>query len=201
MGLEKITLEGKYVRLEPMAPGHHDGLCEAVSDGELWNLEVTLVPHPRDMRTFMSTAEEGFASGRELPFVIIDKTSQRVAGSTRFLNIEMPHKNAEIGYTFLGQSWQRTAANTESKLLLLQHAFDGWGMNRVQFLTDVRNERSRNAILRLGAKEEGVLRSHMIMRGGRVRDSILFSIISEEWPEVEKNLRKKLASGETPRVS
>ena len=193
MPLEKITLEGSHVRLEPMAPRHHDGLCAAVRNGELWNLEVTLVPHPRDMQVFMATAEEGYQSGRELPFVIIDKTNETVAGSTRFLNIEMPHKNAEIGYTFLGHSWQRTAANTEAKLLLLQQAFDNWGLNRVQFLTDVRNERSRNAILRLGAKEEGVLRSHMVMRGGRVRDSILFSIISAEWPEVEANLRKKLA--------
>jgi RimJ/RimL family protein N-acetyltransferase len=175
-----------------MATHHREGLCEAVSDGALWKLDVTLVPHPRDMPAFIGAALDAYATGRELPFVIVDKARERVAGATRFMNINLPHKRAEIGFTFLGQSWQRTAANTESKLLLLRQAFDNWRLNRVEFLTDIRNERSVSAILRLGAKQEGVLRRHMVMRDGRLRDSALFSIVSEEWPEIQQNLRAKL---------
>lgn len=192
MAVEKICLEGKYVRLEPMAKHHHDSLCEAVSDGELWKLDFTLVSHPKDMSLFIETAEEACLAGRELPFVIIERANEKVAGSTRFMNINMSQKRIEIGFTFLGKSWQRTAMNTETKLLLLLQVFEKWHLNRVQFLTDVRNERSREAILRLGAKQEGVLRSHMVMRDGRIRDSVLFSITSSEWPGIRANLRRSV---------
>ena len=162
-----------------------------MSDGRLWELPVTLVPSPSDVPAFIEAAAQGFASGRERPFAIIDKASGKVAGSTRFMNINATHRRVEIGYTFLGASFQRTHVNTSAKLLLLQHAFEVMGMNRVEFLTDVLNECSRNAIARLGARQEGLLRSHMIMREGRIRDSVIFSIVAAEWPAVCERLRER----------
>jgi N-acetyltransferase len=192
MKLEKITLDGRYVRLEPISEAHRAGLCEAVSDGELWNLSVTLVPHVDQMVEFLSNAESDHMNGDGLAFATIDKASNRVAGSTRFMRRSLPHKRIEIGFTFLGKSWQKTPLNTEAKLLMLTHAFECLELNRVEFLTDYLNVNSRRAILRLGAKEEGILRNHMMMPDGRVRDSMLYSIISIEWPGVKQNLRAKL---------
>lgn len=168
------------------------GLREAIADGELWKLFVTLVPNPDEVDAFLSTAEREHERGETLAFATIDKATARVAGSTRFMRASLANRRIEIGFTFLGKTWQRTAINTEAKLLMLTHAFETLGLNRVEFLTDYLNFASRNAILRLGAKQEGILRSHMIMRDGRVRDSVLFSIVRSDWPGVEQHLTAKL---------
>lgn len=193
MKFDKVTLEGSYVRLEPLSETHSEGLRQAISDGELWKLFVTLVPHVDDIGQFINNAIADHEVGDGLAFATIDKASNRVAGSTRFMKANMPNKRVEIGYTFLGNSFQRTRINTEAKLLMLTHAFEVLQLNRVEFLTDYLNTRSRSAILRLGAKEEGILRNHMVMPDGRVRDSVLFSIIRNEWQGVKQNLFYKLA--------
>jgi RimJ/RimL family protein N-acetyltransferase len=144
------------------------------------------------MTAYIASALEAQAQGRELPFVIIRKSSSQVVGSTRFYDIDRDHRRVEIGYTWLAASAQRTVVNTEAKLLLLTYAFEVLRCIRVAFLTDVLNQQSRTAILRLGAKEEGVLRNHMIMPNGRYRDSLCFSIIETEWPEVKARLEAKL---------
>jgi RimJ/RimL family protein N-acetyltransferase len=194
MRIEKVTLEGGMVRLEPLALHHAPGLVKAISDGELWKIPVTAVPHPDELSTFFNAAESAFLAQRELAFAIVDKTKNAIAGSTRFKCFELTHERVEIGFTFLGQSWQRTHVNTEAKYLMLKHAFENWQLNRVELLTDVLNTKSRNAILRIGAKEEGIVRSHMIMRDGRVRDSALFSIVRSEWSSVKQTLERIMQS-------
>ncbi len=189
----KVVLEGEFVRLEPLALTHKSGLEAAIRDGELWNLFVTLVPHPDQLDAFFAQADDWYNTGESLAFATIDKRSGKIAGSTRFMKANLPNKRVEIGFTFLGESWQRTPVNTEAKLLMLQHAFETLGLNRVELLTDFLNSKSRAAIARLGAKEEGVLRSHMVMPNGRVRDSVLFSITNHEWRGVKENLQFKLA--------
>lgn len=188
----KSTLEGARVRLEPLNESHLPGLAEAIRDGELWDLPVTSVPRPEQLAAFLEAAEAAFDAGRELAFATIDKCSGRIAGSTRFRNIEAAHRRVEIGFTFIGRSWQRSHVNTEAKLLMLTHAFEQWKVNRVELLTDRLNQASRTAIARLGAREEGLLRSHMVMRDGRIRDSLIFSIIASEWPEVCARLKVRL---------
>ena len=194
MALNRITLEGRFVRLEPLAELHREGLRAAINDGDLWTLFFTSVPHPDKIDGF--TAEAGLAYERSdtLAFATIDKATTKVAGSTRFMRASLEDKRIEIGFTFLGKSYQRTRINTEAKLLMLTHAFDTLELNRVEFLTDYLNERSRNAILRLGAKQDGILRSHRIMPDGRVRDSVVFSILHNEWDGVRRNLVHKLTS-------
>lgn len=192
MRFESVTLEGTFVRLEPLSETHEQGLCEAISDGELWNVFVTLVPHPDSIDVFFENARKEHEAGDGLAFATIDRATNKIAGSTRFMKANHPNLRVEIGFTFLGKSWQRTSFNTEAKLLMLRHAFETLGMNRVEFLTDYLNEKSRRAILRLGAKEEGVVRNHMVMPNGRVRDSVLYSIIKNEWPGVKENLSVKL---------
>ncbi|WP_225666829.1 GNAT family N-acetyltransferase [Thalassolituus oleivorans] len=190
---EPVVLKGKHVRLEPLSEKHTEGLCRAISDGELWNLFVTLVPHVRDIDTFLSNALAAHQSGDGLAFATIDEATNQVVGSTRFMKANLPYKRVEIGFTFLGKSFQKTRINTEAKLLMLSHAFETLGLNRVELLTDYLNTTSRNAILRIGAKQEGILRNHMVMPDGRIRDSVLFSIIANEWPGIKQNLEYKLA--------
>jgi RimJ/RimL family protein N-acetyltransferase len=202
MEIAPVTLEGQYVRLEPLSLEHEGPLMAAASDGELWNSTVTIVPSsPAKMIDYIQVALDGQAQGCELPFVIIRRsgtsvppanTSGQVVGATRFYDIKPNDRGAAIGYTWLSKSAQRTAINTESKLLMLSHAFEFWRCIRVELLTDVLNQQSRTAILRLGSKEEGILRSHMIMPGGRIRDSVIFSIIADEWPKVKARLTAKL---------
>jgi N-acetyltransferase len=192
MQIEKLVLEGDKVRLEPLAQRHLAGLAQAIYDGELWKLPVTKVPHPDELPSFLADAERAFAEQRELSFAIVDKSDGKVAGSTRFRAIEHDHRRAEIGFTFLAASRQRSYVNTEAKYLMLQHAFDVWRLERVELLTDVLNEVSRRAIARIGARQEGILRSHMVMRHGRIRDSVVFSIIAREWPDTRAALRAKL---------
>ncbi len=192
MQIEKAVLEGNLLRLEPLSPVHSQGMTAAILDGELWMIPVTLVPQPAELDGFFAAAEAAFSNQSELAFAIIDKASNTIAGSTRFRNINIAHKRVEIGFTFLGKSWQRTHVNTEAKYLMLRHAFEHWQFNRVEFVTDVLNTTSRNAIIRIGGREEGILRNHMIMRGGRIRDSVMYSITSEEWPAVRHTLEQKL---------
>ena len=192
MDIKPITLEGEYARLEPLTLAHEEGLIAAASDGELWNTNVTIIPNREGMRSYIETALAGQAHGSEIPFAIINKASGQVAGSTRFYEISQFDRKAAIGYTWLAKSAQRTPINTEAKLLLLTHAFESWGCVRVELITDVLNEQSRAAILRLGAKQEGILRKHLILPNGRIRDSVFFSIIDDEWPAVKAALIAKL---------
>ncbi|MGW1770885.1 GNAT family N-acetyltransferase [Streptomyces sp. NPDC002104] len=187
-------LAGDLVRLEPLEPRHHDGLCEAVRDGSLWELAVTIVPHPDDVRGFIEDAVEARAQGHQIPYATVDARTGRVIGSTRLMVINTANRRLEIGWTFLAASRQRSGANAEAKLLMLRHAFETMGMNRVELLTDVRNAKSRAAITRLGAQHEGVLRHHMVMRDGWIRDTAVYSITRPEWPEVERGLRARLAA-------
>jgi RimJ/RimL family protein N-acetyltransferase len=187
-----MALEGDWVRLEPLCVGHKQGIIDAVSDGQLWELFVTMVPHKDDIDKFIANAIAHHETGQGLVFATIDKASNRVVGSTRFMDAKPTYKRVEIGFTFIAQSYQRTNINTEAKLLMLTHAFETLGLNRVQFLTDVLNQASRNAILRIGAKQEGILRSHMHMADGRIRDSVIFGVTSDKWPNVKQNLIHKL---------
>jgi N-acetyltransferase len=192
MTFEKVPLVGEHVSLEPLSMAHQAGLVAAVADGELWRLMVTVVPQPQQVADYIKNAELAYQAGDGLAFAIIVKNTGQVVGSTRFLSSSLADKRTEIGYTFLAKSYQRSAVNTETKFLLLRHAFEQLAMNRVELLTDYLNARSRAAISRLGAKEEGVIRSHLIMPDGRVRDSVLFSIIKHEWHGVKQNLLFKL---------
>ena len=193
MTFEPVVLEGKHVRLEPLGDQHKDGVCQAISDGELWDLFVTIVPHPDDIDQFLANAKSAHERGEGLAFATIAKGgNDQVAGSTRFMAANLANQRVEVGFTFLGKSWQRSPINTEAKLLMLTHAFESLGLNRVEFMTDYLNTSSRQAILRLGAKEEGVRRNHMVMPNGRVRDSVVFSILKNEWPGVKQNLEYKL---------
>jgi RimJ/RimL family protein N-acetyltransferase len=194
MEILPVTLEGEHTRLEPLSRAHHEALLAAAGDGELWNSIVTIVPTRDTMAEYIEVALTEQAKGSELPFVIVQKASNRIVGTTRFYYIQPHERNAAIGYTWVAASAQRTAVNTEAKLLLLTHAFEHWHCVRIEFITDVLNQQSRAAILRLGAKQEGILRSNMIMPNGRIRDSVCFSIIADEWPEVKAGLMARLAS-------
>ena len=193
MNIHPIILEGKGVRLEPLTQAHHAQLCEIGLDDELWRLTTTIIRTPEDMKKYIDAAAKDFSDGKALPFAIIEKASGKAVGSTRFGNIDPTHRRVEIGWTWIARQWQRTFINTETKYLLLSHAFDTLGCMRVEFKTDSTNSRSRNALMRIGAKEEGVFRNHMIMPGGRIRHSVFFSIIDSEWNKVKRELEKKLA--------
>ncbi len=193
MDIHPVTLEGRTVRLEPLSLAHHAGLCEIGLDEELWQWIPDPVATPDQMRAYIETALTEQAAGTALPFATIERATGRVIGSTRFGNIVRAHRRAEIGWTWLARPWQRTAANTEAKYLMLRHAFETWGAIRVELKTDSLNARSRAAILRIGAKEEGTFRSHMITSTGRVRHTVYFSIVDSEWPAVKSRLEQMLA--------
>lgn len=193
MLISPLTLSGRRVRLEPLSRARHEtGMAAAIADGELWALPVTFVPHPRDLAGFFSAADAALAIGRELAFATVDVASDTVVGSTRFRCIEAAHRRVEIGFTFIARSWQRTHINTEAKYLMLQHAFEHWACNRVELLTDARNLASRQAIVRIGAQEEGILRSHMVMRDGFIRDSVMHAITRQDWPMARARLEERL---------
>lgn len=194
MEIEKVTLQGFGVRLEPLDENDHfEGLASAIADGELWKLEVTTVPHPDDLGPYFEEAKRRTELGIDLPFATIDGSTGEVVGSTRFRQIEAAHHRVEVGATFIAASAQRTHINSAAKLLMMRHAFDTWGANRVEYLTDVLNDRSRAAIKRIGARPEGILRNHMLMPDGRIRNSAIYSVTSEEWPGVEERLEERLA--------
>ena len=192
MEVRPLTLEGEHVRLEPLTMAHHAALWEIAKDHELWRWTATDIRTPDDLRGYMETALAEQAAGRALPFATIAKAAGRPVGSTRFGNIEPLNRRTEIGWTWLGSPWQRTAANTEAKLLMLTHAFETWGCIRVEFKTDALNQASRAAIARLGAKEEGTFRRHIITQTGRVRDTVYYSILDEEWPSIKARLEARL---------
>jgi RimJ/RimL family protein N-acetyltransferase len=192
MQIIPTALKGKYVRLEPLTFAHESVLNEAAADGELWNTDVTIIPKADGMKAYIQFALDGLDQGTQLPFVIVRSRDNRVVGTTRFYEIRTQDRVAAIGYTWLAKSTQRTPINTEAKLLLLTHAFETWNCVRVELITDVRNEQSRAAILRIGAKQEGILRKHLILPSGRIRDSVVFSIIDDEWPDVKAKLQKRL---------
>ena len=198
MDIVPVTLEGRYVRLEPLRLEHLDALCVHGLDEDLWRFTTTQIHAPEEMREFVETALADQARGTALPFITVERSSGAVVGCTRFGNIERVHRTAEIGWTWVARAWHRTPLNTEAKYLMLRHAFETWPCIRVAFKTDSINERSRRAILRLGAKEEGTLRNHMIVSSGRLRHSTYFSIIDAEWPAVKANLEAKLSAPFTP---
>ena len=188
-----VTLEGRTVRLEPMREEHLGALFEAAQSDEIWAyLPVDTPRTPEDMRRWFQTADELRRSGAQLPFTIFDAASGRPIGSTRYMAIAVPDSSVEIGHTWLARPYWRTAVNTESKYLLLRHAFETLGCARVWFKSDARNLNSHRAIERLGAKREGVLRKHMRVKGGFQRDSVIFSIVDDEWPEVRLRLEQRL---------
>lgn len=187
------TLIGTHVELRPLQADHAADLVAAAADGELWNLKVTVVPGPETVDGYVATALQGRQAGTVMPFVIVRRESNRIIGSTRFWKIDRTNRKLEIGHTWLSQSAQRSSINTEAKLLLLTFAFEIMQCVRVQFTTDELNEKSRAAILRIGAKQEGIVRHERIMPDGRKRNSVRFSIIDTEWPEVKAMLEARLA--------
>ena len=188
-----VTLAGRHVRLEPLTLEHVDALACVGLDPQLWRLNPTAVTNVEEMRDYVVTALDEQRCGMALPFAVVDQASGQVIGSTRYANIVPEHHRLEIGWTWYAAPYQRTAANTEAKLLLLTHAFEALGAMRVEFKTDALNVRSRTAIARLGAVEEGTFRKHMRTASGRIRDSVYFSIVDTEWPAVKARLTGKLS--------
>ena len=187
------TLAGKLVELRPLQPEHAAALLNAAADGQLWSMKVTVVPGPETIEKYITTALEGRQAGTVMPFVIVRRDTGLVVGSTRFWKIDRVNRKMEIGHTWLSSSVQRSGINTEAKYLLLTYGFEVMQAVRVQFTTDELNEKSRTAILRIGAKQEGIVRHERIMPDGRKRNSVRFSIIDSEWPEVKAMLRQKIA--------
>jgi len=190
--VEPITLEGRHVRIEPLAYEHADGVRAAAADGELWRLWYTSVPAPDKTREWIDIALDMRERLGAMPFVVREKVSGAIVGATRYFNVDAPNRRLEIGHTWYAKRAQRTAANTECKLLLLTHAFEALGCIAVEFRTSSFNFRSREAIARLGAKQDGILRSHQILPDGTLRDTVVFSIIAPEWPAVRRHLLFRL---------
>lgn len=190
--LNKITLENDMLILEPLEISHLDGLTHAVKDGELWNLWFTSAPSPQEVKSFIEKAIEEFEKGTSLPFAIIKKSTNQVIGTTRYMNTDSINKRLEIGTTWCAKSYQRTGMNTHFKYLLLQHAFEHLKCIAVEFRTHWHNIPSRNAIARLGAKQDGVLRNHKYDKSGNLRDTVVFSILNSEWNTVKQSLEFKM---------
>jgi RimJ/RimL family protein N-acetyltransferase len=186
--LEPITLTGTRVTLEPLSFDHHDGLVAALKDGEMWNLWYTSIPTPDRLRAEIERRLRLQAAGSMLPFTVRENAGGRVVGMTTYMNVEEAHRRVEIGSTWYGRSVQRTGLNRQCKLLLLSHAFDQLRCIAVEFRTHFFNRQSRQAIERLGAKLDGILRNHQIGSNGTLRDTCVYSIIASEWPTVKANL-------------
>jgi RimJ/RimL family protein N-acetyltransferase len=190
-----LTLEGSVIRLEPVRREHSPIFWEAARD----SVDAIFQWIPYSMKTaedfdrFVAKTLEEEQRGESVPFATVERSSGRVIGSTRFMNIDRVNRRVEIGSTWITPAWQRTAVNTEAKYLMLRHAFEVWGCVRVELKTDALNQKSRNAILRLGAKEEGTLRKYLVTWAGRIRDTVYFSILDTEWPEVKTRLEGKLS--------
>jgi RimJ/RimL family protein N-acetyltransferase len=186
--VERITLTGNLIRLEPLSLDHAPRLALVGLDPELWRLQPAPVASPEDMLGYVEKALEDERRGVSLPFAIVDRSSEQVIGSTRYMEIAPEHRRLEIGATWLGPAFQRTGANTEAKLRLLTHAFETLGVIRVVLKTEALNERSRRAIERLGAVEEGTFRKHLLALSGRPRDMVYYAILDTEWPSVKSRL-------------
>jgi N-acetyltransferase len=191
--VEPVILEGRRVRLEPLALDHVPGLAEVALDPAIWQWTIARPADEADLRAWAETAIAGREAGTEFPFATIDVASGRPIGSSRYMNIVLDHHRLEIGWTWVAPPWQRTGANREAKLLMLTHAFDTLGCRRVEFKTDSLNEPSRTALLGIGATFEGIFRNHMVMPDGRMRHSAYYSVIDEEWPAVRAGLERSLA--------
>jgi RimJ/RimL family protein N-acetyltransferase len=184
MEIKPITLEGRYVRLEPLTLQHVAAFCEA---GREWDLR------PEQVREGIESALRQQARGVTLPFATVERSSERVVGGTRFLHIVPEHRRLEIGSTWIAKPWRRTAINTEAKFLMLEHAFEKLGCIRVEFMADALNEPSRKAILRIGATEEGTFRNYIITPAGEIHDAVFYSIIESEWPPAKVRLQEMMA--------
>lgn len=193
--LERITLRGNAVQLEPLRVEHHDGLVAAASDGELWRNWVTTVATPETMRADIEARLARHAKGIAVPFVMRRITDDRIVGATTYHDIDAANRRLEIGYTWIAASAQRTAINTEAKLLMLTDCFERLKCHAVEFRTHWHNRQSRAAIERLGAKLDGVLRNHRIMPNGTLRDTCVYSIVEAEWPAVRAGLQERLLRG------
>ncbi len=187
------ALTGSLLSLQPLQPSDAPRLLEAASDGRLWEMNFTVIPGPDTVEQYLATALAGRAAGTVMPFLLVRNSDGQVLGSTRFWKVDRANRKVEIGHTWLRQSAQRSGANTEAKFLLLQHAFEVMDCVRVQFTTDELNDKSRAAILRIGATQEGIVRHERIMPDGRKRNSVRFSIIDSEWAAVKAMLLTKMA--------
>ena len=194
--LEPVTLRGEHARLEPLSHDQCDGLTEAVKDGELWKLWYTFIPKPEDMKKEIDRRLGLQAAGVMLPFTVFDADGG-IAGMTTYMNVDTPNRRVEIGSTWYAKRVQRSALNTQCKLLLLAHAFEKLDCIAVEFRTHFFNHQSRRAIERLGARQDGILRSHQIAPNGTLRDTVVYSIIAGEWPTVKAHLNYQL--NEKPR--
>jgi RimJ/RimL family protein N-acetyltransferase len=195
-----VILEGNGVRLEPVTSDHRDGLAAAASDGRLWELWYTSVPSPESTATYIADALAGQAAGHMLPWVVRDLSSGTIAGSTRYHDIVREIDRVEIGYTWYGGKWQRSHVNSACKLLLLTHAFETLGCKVVGLRTDNFNFASQKAIEALGAKKDGVIRHHWPRKDGSARDSVIYSILVAEWPDVKRHLELRLARGSRQKI-
>jgi N-acetyltransferase len=186
--IQPVVLEGHIVRLEPLRTDHLDGLAEVAFDPSLWQWTLARPVDRAGLEAWLRTALDNADAGIEVPFATVERATGRVVGSTRFLNIAAEHRRFEIGWTWIAPSAQRTGANREAKLLQLQHGFERLGANRIEFKTDSLNEKSRTALLGIGAAFEGIFRNHMVMPDGRLRHSAYYSVTREDWPEVKARL-------------
>jgi N-acetyltransferase len=198
VNLQPVTLEGDVTRLEPLAPAHFAPLCEIGLDPEIWRWMINDVRSPEDLRRYLERALQEQREGKSLPFATVERASGKVVGSTRFGNIDPPNRRVEIGWTWIARPWQRMAINTEAKYLMLRYAFEIWGCVRVELKTNAMNYRSRAAILRIGAKEEGTLRKHQISERGVSRDTVYFSILDTEWPRVKAGIEERMRRRPAP---
>ena len=189
-----LTLEGSAIRLEPIRREHAELFWEIAKNGleDIFRWIPYSMKTPEDFRRLIDTAFSEQERGESIVFATVEQNSGRVIGSTRFMNIDRINRRVEIGSTWIAPQWQRTGVNTEAKYMMLRHAFETWKCMRVELKTDALNQKSRNAILRIGAKEEGTLRRHLLTWTGRVRDTVYFSILDNEWPEVKGQLKAKL---------
>jgi len=191
--LRAVSLVGDLVRLEPLSHDHHDGLVDATRDGELWHLTYTSVPGPDGMRAEIDRRLALQDAGTMLPFTARRADTGQIIGMTTYMDVDAVNRRVEIGSTWNARSAQRTGTNTESKLLLLSHAFEELACIAVELRTHALNLQSRAAIVRLGAEQDGVLRSHRVLADGSLRDTVVFSIIATEWPSVRDGLQRRLA--------
>jgi RimJ/RimL family protein N-acetyltransferase len=193
MNIQPVTLQGKIIRLEPLSLEHVPDLASVGCDEDIWRFMLYgRIGSETDMRAWVLEMLDRQSRGADLPFAVVFRASGRAIGATRFLEIRRENRGLEIGGTWYGREYQRTSVNTEAKYLLLTHAFETLGCIRVQFKTDLRNERSQRALERLGAIQEGILRQHMITPDGYIRSSVYYSILDSEWPSVKERLKLKL---------
>ncbi|SCY95565.1 GNAT family N-acetyltransferase [Microvirga guangxiensis] len=192
--IQPVTLETDRLMLRPMSLDDVPAFGEAARDGNQWEKKTTTVPRPEGFEEYVRRALELQAAGLALPFTTVVKDGNRVVGSTRFMNIDAVNQRVEIGTTWIAKSWQRTFVNTHAKFLMLRHAFEVLGCNAVEIRTHSQNDQSRAAIERLGAKLDGILRRHMIMPDGHIRDTAVYSILPEEWPAVKARLEQRMST-------